>query len=99
MQIHTWELTKKELFALHINSDDDLLREIISNVLLKKSWNDRQKIDKLLFFDHSLHGNLDMKSKVSDKKRVMTKSRIIYRAIKEIDKKLGENFLQHQDDV
>jgi hypothetical protein len=93
------ELTRKETDALTLFSTREQLEEIISKVTSMKSWDDRKKIDKLLFYDHILHGNLDVTNKTTDKRKVMKKSRIIYRAIKEIDKTLGDIFLKHQDYV
>lgn len=92
------ELTKKETNALKLTATNEELQDICSSILSRR-WNDRKKIDRLLFYDHNLHGNLDVTNRTKDKKKVMLKSRIIYRAIKQIDKNLGDIFLQHQDDV
>lgn len=95
------ELTKKQREALDINADNQLLEDLVNSVLEKTTVSDRNKVDRLLHFDHTLHGNLDVKNshKDSDKRKIMKKSRIIYRGLKKIDKKLGESFLQLQDDV
>lgn len=93
------ELTKKESSALLLEVDKSALEELVSNLLSRKNMSDADKIDRLLFYDHSLHGNLDVTNRTKDKKKVMLRSRIIYRAIKKIDENLGTVFLQHQDDV
>lgn len=93
------ELTKKERQALDLEAEKSLLEDIVFNVLDKKTWDDKKKIDTLLLYDATLNLNLDITNKTKDKKRVLRKSKIIYRAIKQIDKALGDTFLIHQDDV
>ena len=92
------EPTAKQRKALKMNASKDSLNDIIEKVLLRKSLSITQKIDRLLLFDHTLHGELDVDHTVHDKKKIMIKSRIIYRGIKRLDKKLGETFLIFQDD-
>tara|TARA_B100001287_G_scaffold135375_1_gene113918 strand:- start:11997 stop:12287 length:291 start_codon:yes stop_codon:yes gene_type:complete len=94
-----YELNKRERNALELESEKVQLEELVSKVLSRVSWSDRAKIDKLLFYDHTLHGHLDCTNLKKDKKAVISKSRIIYRGIKKIDTNLGNVFLRHQDDV
>jgi hypothetical protein len=93
------EPNKKELKALNIASDKQLLQDEIDRVLSMKTWSDQKKIDTLLLFDHTLHGNLDVTNQKSEKKEVIRRSRMIYKGIKNIDKTIGESFLQLQDEV
>jgi len=92
------EPNKRELKALTKNASKDDLNKIVEKVLSRKNMSVSQKIDRLLLFDHTLHGELDRDHTVKDKKIIMARSRIIYRGIKKIDKKLGDSFLLHQDD-
>ena len=64
-----------------------------------KTWNEKKKIDMLLFYDHTLHDNLDIKNLTSAKREVIRRSKMIYKGIKIIDKTLGDSFLQLQDEV
>ncbi|MCH1473657.1 MAG: hypothetical protein L7V85_07065 [Bacteroidia bacterium] len=93
------ELTRRERKGLRIDVDKSELEDIVSFVLARKGLSNEQKIDRLLFYDHTLHGNLDITNHQKDKKKVMLRSRIIYRAIKTLDKTLGDVFLAHQDDA
>ena len=93
------EPTKRELRALDIASDKQLLQKEIDRVVSMKTWSDQKKLDTLLLFDHTLHGNLDVTNQKSKKKEVIIRSRMIYKGIKNIDKTLGDSFLQLQDEV
>jgi len=93
------EPTSKELKALDIGSERQLLQDIIDKVLSMKTWSDKRKIDTLLLYDHTLHDNLDIKNLKKSKREVIRRSRMIYRGIKTIDNTLGDSFLQLQDEV
>jgi hypothetical protein len=93
------EPTKRELKALDIASDKQLLQNEIDRVLSMKTWSDQRKLDTLLLFDHTLHGNLDITNQKSEKKEVIRRSKMIYKGIRNIDKTLGDSFLQLQDEV
>ena len=62
-----------------------------------KTWTDKQKIDKLLEIDCSLYAHLGTDSTRSEKDEVKRRSIEIYRTIKTIDKKLGDEFLYTMD--
>lgn len=54
-------------------------------------------IDMLLCFDATLNMDIDLNSSKRFKEEVRKNSRLIYRAIKKVDQKLGEDFLKAQD--
>jgi len=62
-----------------------------------KTWSDKQKIDQLLHIDCNLYANLGTDSTKEEKEEVKRKSLIIYRLIKTLDKKLGDEFLYSED--
>jgi len=61
------------------------------------SWTDKQKIDELLRIDCSLYAHLGIDSTKAEKEDVKKKSINIYRTIKTIDSKLGDEFLYTMD--
>jgi|TARA_R110000796_G_scaffold214903_2_gene330928 hypothetical protein len=61
------------------------------------SWTDKQKIDELLRIDCSLYAHLGIDSTKAEKEEVKKKSINIYRTIKTIDSKLGDEFLYTMD--
>ena len=62
-----------------------------------KSWTDKRKIDKLLEIDCSLYAHLGTDSTKAEKEEVKRKSIEIYRTIKTLDKKLGDELLYSED--
>ncbi len=71
--------------------------EDIQKFMEFKTWADKQKIDKLLEIDCSLYAHLGTDSTRSEKDEVKRKSIEIYRTIKTLDKKLGDEFLYTMD--
>ncbi len=71
--------------------------EDIEKILEFKTWTDKNKIDKLLEIDCSLYCNLGSDSKQYERDEVRKKSIDIYRTIKTIDRKLGDEFLLTMD--
>tara|TARA_B110000285_G_scaffold225082_1_gene282790 strand:- start:5264 stop:5503 length:240 start_codon:yes stop_codon:yes gene_type:complete len=61
------------------------------------SWTDKQKIDELLRIDCSLYAHLGTDSTKTEKEEVKKKSINIYRTIKTIDSKLGDELLYTMD--
>ena len=61
------------------------------------SWTDKQKIDELLRIDCSLYAHLGTDSTKGEKDEVKKKSINIYRTIKSIDNKLGDELLYTMD--
>lgn len=57
----------------------------------------RERIDKLLELDATMYTNLGSDSTKTEKQEVKKNSRIIYRAIKDLDQETGKLLLQHQD--
>jgi len=71
--------------------------EDIEKILEFKTWTDKDKIDELLRIDCSLYAHLGIDSTRSEKDEVKRRSIEIYRTIKTIDKKLGDEFLYSED--
>ena len=69
----------------------------IDKILNYKTISIRQKIDRLLEMDANNYTNLGIDSTKTQREQVKKESRFIYRAIKTLDKELGNLFLQHQD--
>ncbi len=71
--------------------------ENIDKFMEYKTWSDKQKIDKLLHIDSNLYANLGTDSTKEEKEEVKRRSLIIYRLIKTLDKKLGDEFLYSEN--
>jgi CRISPR/Cas system CSM-associated protein Csm2 small subunit len=69
----------------------------IEKILNFKTWDDKKKIDELLQIDARIYANQGIDSTKVEKENGKIKSRKIYKAIKEIDKSLGDSFLQLMD--
>lgn len=57
----------------------------------------KERIDELLKIDADMYTNLGIDSTKADKEQVKKNSRLIYRAIKDLDDATGKLLLQHQD--
>jgi len=62
-----------------------------------KSWSDKKKIDELLRIDCDLYTNLGTDSTKSERLEARKNSRKIYRQIKQIDHKTGNDLLVVMD--
>jgi hypothetical protein len=62
-----------------------------------KSWSDKKKIDELLRIDCDLYTNLGIDSTKSERLEARKNSRKIYRQIKQIDHKIGNDLLVVMD--
>ena len=71
--------------------------ENIDRFMEYKTWSDKQKIDELLHIDCNLYANLGTDSTKDEKDEVKRKSLIIYRLIKTLDRKLGDELLYSMD--
>lgn len=69
----------------------------IDTFMSYKSWSDKQKIDELLRIDCNLYANLGTDSTSEEKQEAKRRSLIIYRLIKTLDKKLGDELLYMED--
>lgn len=56
-----------------------------------------ERINKLLEMDATMYTNLGSDSTKAEKQEVKKNSRIIYRAIRDLDIETGKLLLQHQD--
>ena len=56
-----------------------------------------QRVNELLEIDATMYTNLGSDSTKAEKQEVKKNSRIIYRAIKDLDFETGKLLLQHQD--
>lgn len=68
---------------------------MVDKILGYVTWSDRKKIDRLLEIDANLYTNLGTDSSITDRKDVYKTSRAIYRAIKTLDKKFGDELLRY----
>lgn len=57
----------------------------------------KERIELLLEADTNMYTNLGLDSTKSEKEEVKKKSRVIYRAIKELDNSIGSQLLYYQD--
>lgn len=57
----------------------------------------KQRIDELLEMDATMYTNLGSDSTKAEKEQVKKNSRVIYRAIKDLDEATGKLLIQHQD--
>ena len=73
------------------------LREQIDQVV-KSKLSDRDKVDELFRLDCKMYTNLGTDSTKSEIQETKKNSRIIYRAVREIDFWLGSACLRTQDD-
>lgn len=62
-----------------------------------KSWSERKKIDELLRIDCNMYTNLGTDSTKAERLEVKKNSRKIYRAIKNINQRMGEPLLVAMD--
>jgi hypothetical protein len=69
----------------------------IDKIVNFKTWTDTKKIDELLLIDCRLYMNMGCSSTKQEKEETKRLSRKIYRAIKTIDKKMGQHFLMAMD--
>lgn len=69
---------------------------MIDKILNYKTVSNKDKIDRLLELDANMYTNLGCDSTKSEVKEVKKNSRAIYRAIKTLDKDLGELLLINQ---
>lgn len=64
-----------------------------------KTWSEKRKIDKLLEIDATMYTNLGSDSKASERKKVKSLSKKIYKAIQHISPTEGFLLRAHMDEV
>jgi len=69
---------------------------MVNKILNYKTISDKDKIDRLLELDAIMYTNLGSDSTKTDRNETKKKSRIIYRAIKNLDRDLGDMLLINQ---
>lgn len=74
-----------------------MLLFMIDKILNYTSVSNKGKIDRLLELDATLYCNLGSDSTKTERKETKMQSKQIYRAIKTLDKSLGDQLLQHMD--
>ena len=74
-----------------------MLTFMIDKILNYSTVSDRGKIDRLLELDATLYCNLGSDSTKTERIQTKKQSKAIYRAIKTLDKRLGDDLLQHMD--
>lgn len=71
--------------------------EDIDKIMGFTSWNNKKKKDTLFHIDCVMYSNLGLDSTATERKQVKSKSRTIYRAIKQLDPSLGKMLLGSMD--
>jgi len=71
------------------------LQQEIDKILGYKTYSDKRKVDALLEMDAILYTNLGTDSTKKEKNEVKRKSRLIYKAIAEVDRIQGLTYLQY----
>lgn len=74
-----------------------MLQFMIDKILNYKTYTDKMRIDALLEIDCNNYTNLGSESTKTERLEVKKQSRQIYRAIKTIDKSLGDMLLRAMD--
>ena len=74
-----------------------MLQFMIDKILNYKTYTDKMRIDALLEIDCNNYSNLGSESTKTERLEVKKQSRQIYRAIKTIDKSLGDMLLTAMD--
>lgn len=69
---------------------------MVNKILNYKTISDKDKINRLLELDAIMYTNLGSDSTKTDRNETKKKSRIIYRAIKGLDRDLGDMLLINQ---
>lgn len=69
---------------------------MIDKILSYKTVSNKDKIDRLLEMDAIMYTNLGSDSTKTDRNEAKKKSRVIYRAIKTLDRDLGDMLLVNQ---
>jgi hypothetical protein len=69
------------------------------NKVLKSNLSDRDKVDKLFEMDSIMYTKLGIDSTKTEREETKKNSRVIYRAVREIDFWLGSACLRTQDDT
>ena len=74
-----------------------MLQFMIDKILNYKTYTDKMRIDALLEIDCNNYTNLGSESTKTERLEVKKQSRQIYRAIKTIDRSLGDMLLRAMD--
>jgi len=69
---------------------------MIDKILSYKTVSDKDKIDRLLEMDAIMYTNMGSDSTKTERNEAKKKSRVIYRAIKTLDRDLGDMLLVNQ---
>ena len=74
-----------------------MIQYVIEKILGYTSISLKDKIDRLLEMDATIYCNLGIDSTKTERLEARKQSRIIYRAIKQLDERLGNSLLQAMD--
>jgi hypothetical protein len=69
----------------------------LEKIMNFNTWSDIKKIDELLRIDAGLYCNLGIDSTTNERNEAKRHSREIYKAIKTLDKDMGDSFLNLMD--
>jgi len=70
---------------------------MIDKIMGYTSISDKEKINRLLELDSNMYTNLGCDSTKTEKLEDKKNSRAIYRAIRQIDERIGRSLLEHMD--
>lgn len=69
----------------------------LEKIMSFTTWSDIQKIDELLRIDAGMYCRLGIDSTTTERNEAKRNSREIYKAIKTLDKDMGDSFLNLMD--
>ena len=69
----------------------------LEKIMTFTTWSDIQKIDELLRIDAGMYCRLGIDSTTTERNEAKRHSREIYKAIKTLDKDMGDSFLNLMD--
>jgi len=73
------------------------INNIVQSISEDQSKTVKERIDELLAIDKANHTNIGIDTSKDEKKEIYAQSRIIYKAIKGLDKETGDLFLRTSD--
>ena len=82
---------------MNFNKNKYMISYFIEKILGYKTYTNRQKIDALLELDANQYCNLGSDSTKTDRNEAKKQSRAIYRAIKQLDNRVGDRLLFFMD--
>jgi len=73
------------------------INNLVSSIAEDTSRTVKERIDSLLELDKANHAEIGLETSKDEKKEIYTMSRIIYKAVKSLDKETGDLLLRTSD--